>query len=343
MFKKLLLGTLFGVVILAIGGGLYLYNLINADVDEHFAGQCSDVALPGSAEDIQIDRDHGFAYMSVLDRLGVAQGNAIDPGMVMRLDLNKQPYTATPALANGPALHPHGLSIYTGTDGTRTLFVINHPEDRENGTDAIERYTETAVGSGVYNHAESFSSPLITRANDMVATGPRQFYVAQDVDRTSGDTLTSLIYFDGNDYRSVADDIASGGGINVSADMSTLYIAETGGKSIRVAQLSADGSIASARQIPLQTSPDNVDVAADGSLWVGAHSNVAALAMHFIAGVNAPSQILRIDPTGNPVVEEIYLNAGGQISAGSGGATYGDKLLIGSITAKKVLICEMTD
>ena len=64
--------------------------------------------------------------------------------------------------------------------------------------------------------------------------------------------------------------------------------------------------------------------------------------MHFIAGVNAPSQILRVDAD-SEAIEEIYLNAGGQISAGSGGATLGNRLLIGSITAKKILLCEMDE
>ncbi len=342
MIKKILLSSLTVIVLLCVGGGLYLYSLVNQDIEEKFAGTCEDVALPGSGEDIQIDRDHGFAYMSVLDRLGVAQGNAIDPGMVMRLDLNQQPYTVSPALTGGPELHPHGLSLFVNADGSRTLFVINHPADRENGAEAIERFVETAPGSGRFVHAESYASPLITRANDMVAVSPQQFYVAQDVDRTSGETLTKLVYYDGSNYRVVADDIESGGGINVSADRQTLYIAETGGKNIRVVGLADDGSFATARKISLDTSPDNIDVAADGSLWVGAHSNVVALAMHFIAGINAPSQVLRIEPSDPAGIEEIYLNAGDEISAGSGGATYGNKLLIGSITARKVLICEMT-
>ena len=63
--------------------------------------------------------------------------------------------------------------------------------------------------------------------------------------------------------------------------------------------------------------------------------------MHFIMGSKAPSQVLRIDlGDKEPRVEEVYLNAGQQISAGSGGTTYGNKLLIGSITARKLLICE---
>jgi len=341
MLKKILIGTLAIVILLCTAGGLFLYSKVNAPVDEHFAGSCEAVELPGSGEDIQIDRDYGIAYLSVLDRLGVAQGIDIDPGMVMRVDLNRTPYIAEPALMDGPALHPHGLSLYRDEAGIRSLFVINHPEDRASGAEAIERYTETTAGSGIYQHAETFASPLITRANDMVATGPRQFYVAQDVDRTSGDTLTQLVYFDGADYRSVANDIESAGGINVSADGSTLYVAETGGMAVRVANRDDNGDIKSARKIALQTSPDNIDVAADGSLWVGGHSNVVALAMHFIMGSQAPTQILRIaDPAGNAGVEEIYLNAGSEISAGSGGATLDNKLLIGSITARKILVCE---
>jgi hypothetical protein len=100
--------------------------------------------------------------------------------------------------------------------------------------------------------------------------------------------------------------------------------------------------VTTVQTLDLGTSPDNIDVAEDGSLWVGAHSNVVALVMHFIMGSKAPSQVLRIDLSGaEPLIEEIYLNAGQQISAGSGGTTYGNKLLIGSITARKLLICEM--
>jgi arylesterase/paraoxonase len=219
--------------------------------------------------------------------------------------------------------------------------VINHPEDRKTGEEKIERYLEESPG--VFRHKETFKSPLITRANDLVAVGERQFYVAQDVDRRGGEKLTKLVYFDGKDYSVVADDIHSGGGINASADYTTLYISETGSKEIRVVSRDlSDGSVTTVRTIPLGTSPDNIDVAEDGSLWVGAHSNVAALAMHFIMGSKAPSQVLRIDLSGEePRIEEMYLNAGQQISAGSGGTTYENKLLIGSITARKLLICEM--
>jgi hypothetical protein len=45
------------------------------------------------------------------------------------------------------------------------------------------------------------------------------------------------------------------------------------------------------------------------------------------------------DAAGNDTIEEIYLNRGEEISAGSVGATYNDLLIIGSITARKILLC----
>jgi hypothetical protein len=156
--------------------------------------------------------------------------------------------------------------------------------------------------------------------------------------------LTQLVYFDGNDFSVAADDIQSGGGINAAADGSLLYIAETGGKQIRVASRNADGSITTVRTIALEASPDNIDVAPDGSLWVGAHANVIALAMHFIVGSNAPSLVLKVNPQAADDVAVIYLNKGTEIAAGSAGVPYADnsRLLIGSITARKILACEMT-
>jgi len=341
MIKKILLGTLIVIVIICLAGGLYLYSLVNRNIDEHFAGTCTDFAMNGSGEDVQIDRARGLAYVSLFDRLGTVKGEPVGPGDILRVDLTRTPPEATSALADGPELHPHGISLFIDGTGQRHLFVINHPEDRKTGEEKIERYLEESPG--VFRHKETFKSPLITRANDLVAVGERQFYVAQDVDRRGGEKLTKLVYFDGKDYSVVAEDIHSGGGINAKADYTTLYISETGSKEIRVVSRDpSDGSVTTIQTIPLGTSPDNIDVAEDGSLWVGAHSNVAALAMHFIMGAKAPSQVLRIDLNGaEPLIEEMYLNAGQQISAGSGGTTYENKLLIGSITARKLLICEM--
>jgi len=341
MIKKILFSTLIIIILICVGSGLFLYSKVHNNINEHFAGTCTDFNMGGSGEDIQIDREYGLAYVSLFDRQALANKEPVEPGDILVIDLNQTPLKANSALIDGPGLRPHGLSLFIDPKGQRHLFVINHPENRKTGKEKIERYIEKNPGE--FQHQETFMSPMITRANDLVAVSERQFYVAQDVDRSSGEKFTSLIYFNGKDFSVVATDIQSGGGINASKDNKTLYISETGGKSVRIVSRNlSTGMISTLQNIDLGTSPDNIDVAEDGSLWVGAHSNILALVMHFIMGSNAPSQILRIDLSGaKPEIREIYLNSGQQISASSGGTTYGGKLLIGSITAKKLLICEM--
>ncbi len=106
-----------------------------------------------------------------------------------------------------------------------------------------------------------------------------QFYVANDKIMKGGLAAglqqlgigaSPLTYFDGTSARVVADDIASGGGINVSADGSTLYVSETSAQRMRVLKRDpANGSVTEMARIPVPTSPDNIDVAADGSLYGG--------------------------------------------------------------------------
>jgi len=344
MLKKVLLWSVGGFLLLSAVGALYLYNAVNKDIEEHFAGTCTSLELPGSGEDMHVDSERGFLYMSVFDRMAGAKGDVPESGRIMRVNLKAPVLQAEDALVNAPDyIRPHGISIYIDPEGQRHLLMINHPADRDSGQELIERFTEKSPG--VFQYAETFSSPLITRANDLVATGPRQFYVAQDVAQGSGETLTKLVYFDGDTYTVVADDIESGGGINASADNKTLYIAETGAKAIRVVSRdAADGSIETINKIQLQSSPDNINIADDGSLIVGAHSNLIALVMHFIVGSKAPTQILQVKADANPPsIEEIYLNSGKELTTGSGAVTFENLLLIGSITDKKILVCRFDD
>lgn len=338
IIKYLLFGIIGLVAIVAVGINVYL----SFSQDEpHFAGQCEVLELGESSEDIQIDRERGFAYLSMIDRGALAKGEAAQ-GSIGRLNLNDTSGGIEPALIDPPDhFRPHGLSLFIDEDGQRSMVVINHPLDRTMGQDLIELFSEAEPGR--FKHVETVSEPLIENANDLVAVGPRQFYVAQDNGASRDGSLTQLIYIDNGKATAVADDIESGGGINVSADLSTLYVAETGGQVIRIlSRNGADGSVTTTQRIPIGTSPDNIDIAADGSLWVGAHSSLLALVLHFIMGADAPSQILKIelDNQGHAKINEIYLNRGDEISASSVGATYGKTLLIGSITAPRILICQ---
>ncbi|MCK6372079.1 MAG: SMP-30/gluconolactonase/LRE family protein [Gammaproteobacteria bacterium] len=239
-----------------------------------------------------------------------------------------------------------------GPDGSRRLFVINHGKDRSTDPEAVELFEETAPGE--FTHLETFQGPELHSPNDLVAVGPRQFYVANDKALGGGFAGflqqfgiggSPLTFFDGSSMRHVIEDIASGGGINASADGRALYVAETTGKRVRVLDRAADGSVTERMRVAIETSPDNIDVAEDGSLWVTGHANTLALIQHFINGTPAPTQVWRVALGGSQAdsVEEVYLDDGKEISAGSVGATWNGLLLIGSITDRKILICERTD
>ena len=320
------------------------------EISDHFAGRCERVELDGSAEDIQIDRQRGFAYLSLLDRQSLVDGSGAQ-GTIAKVDLNSRQRLVESALVSAPKhFRPHGISLYIDASGKRSMFVLNHPVDRGTDPELVEHFQETSPGK--FAHIETISNQLFNSPNDLVAVGPVQFYVVNDkvmqgpwqtAAQQFGFGFSSLVYVDGPDARVVASDIASGGGINVSADRSKLYVAETSGMRIRVFDRdTSTGDVTEAGRIDVDTSPDNIDVAMDGSLWVGAHANTLALIRHFTSKTPAPSQVLRVEPRGGSSanIEEIYLNGGTEISASSVGVSYGKKLLIGSITERRILICE---
>lgn len=353
LLKRVLLGvgalvgvSVLGTIWILARGGSF------KKIEPHFAGTCETLPLNASAEDIAIDRERGYAYLSYLDRQAIVKGDPNVQGTIARIDLTKPTLLEEPALGSQPPFfRPHGLSLYVAPDGSRTLMAINHPAKRGTEPESVVIFSETEPGRFVM--VDEVLSPLFNSPNDLAAVGPRQFYVAND--KATGGGLAGalqqvgigaspLVYFDGSEARVVAKDIASGGGINVSADGSTLYVTETAGMRLRVLDRNpATGDVTDRERIPLGTSPDNVDVAADGSLTIGAHANTLALIRHFIGGSPAPSQVLRVVP-GNgsaATIDEIYLDDGSSISASSGGFTYGNKLLVGSITARQVQVCTM--
>ena len=355
LIKQLL--KFLGVLVLVAGiGTVYVLNRGGAfrTIEPHFAGTCESLPLDASAEDITIDRERGIAYISYLDRQSLIKGEGGNlQGTIMRLDLNHRPLVPEDALLDKPAqLRTHGLSLFIDPAGKRSLFVINHPVNRGAEPELVEVFDEVEPGN--FRHRETFASPLFNSPNDLVAVGPRQFYVANDKPLKGGLAAglqqlgigaSPLTYFDGTAARVVLDDIASGGGINISANGKTLYVSETAGQRIRVLQRDpATGDVTEQARIAIPTSPDNIEVAADGSLTVAGHANTLKLIQHFINGSPAPSQVLHVIPhaDGTAAIDEIYLNGGEQISASSVGVIWGKKLLIGSITSRQILVCEQT-
>lgn len=319
------------------------------DVESRFAGTCEALPLDGSAEDIQLDRDRGLAYLSLLDRQGLVDGVEDVQGTILRVNLNLKPLRAEPALIDQPEhFRPHGLSLYVDDRGRRTLFALNHPVNRGSEPEMLEIFEERSPGR--FRHVETISHPLFVSPNDVVAVGPREAYIANDkAMNQAGNVLqqlgiggSPLTYVSGGDASIALSDIAAGGGIAASADLRTIYVSETAAQRIRVLARDPDeGTLTEVDRIGVNTSPDNIDVAADGSLWIGAHANTLKLIQHFAQGKPAPSQVRRVRLDGVQMQNNVYLNDGREMSASSVGVNYDNLLLIGSITARKLLVCTL--
>lgn len=349
-----LLALMVGLVLLVIAGITATFLIRGgafSEVAQISPGQCQTIGIPGgSAEDIQPDRPNNLALMSVLDRRAIVENRATD-GTVTRLNLTNDAFTIEPALASQPGkFQPHGISLFTAPNGTQTLFVINHAFGDGEFIEVFEKTSEQSL----FDHIDSLTSPLLIEPNDLVAVGNRQFYVANDSGATNSlermaemvfaAGLSPLVYYDGVTFQTVANNLKSSGGITVNLAKSELYVGETMGEAIRVFKLAADHSVQrEIETIPLNSGVDNLDLDSNGNIWIANHINTVSLVRHFSdATFPAPTQVQRISfASGAPQIETLYEKNGSEHSAGSVAVKFDDKLLVGSITEKQILYCQL--
>ena len=313
--------------------------------------ECKRIESPqGSIEDLQIDKTNNTVILSVLDRRAKVQGEKVT-GTISALDLTKHSLTNS-VILNGPQdFQPHGLSLFNHVDGTKTLHVINHSE--QNG-ELIEVFRKLPTQRNFF-HLKTLSSPLLISPNDIIAIGPQSFYVANDSGATSiieriaelifSDGISPLLYFNGNNFVIAKDDLRSSSGINFISERNLLVVGETAGRTIRLYQLTSDGTIESeVMRLPIDGAVDNIDADADGNLWIANHIDTWSLTKSFLnKSFKSPTQIQKIvlNDDFSYKINTIYENNGKQISAGSIGAMHNNIVLIGSITEKQILACNL--
>ena len=339
------IGIVLGLLIVLVGLTMTIFvshSGLLTDRGPEQTTACSAIDGQGkSAEDILIDRERGLALVSWRDRRTQSLGT------IGRIDLNApQPKIESALAADPPEFKPHGMSLFIGPEGQRTLFVISHPAGKPHRVEVFE-----ANANGLYEHKQTIEDPLLIRPNDLAAVGSRQFYVANDSgakngldgmrETVFGAALAQVTYYDGAKFSVAVDDVASPGGIAVSADLATIYLAETQGKRILAFKRDvASGALTQTGSALLPSLPDNIDVAADGALWVVAHANAIAMIQQFADPAKvAPTQVFRI-PADTMTARQVFFTTGSVISTGSVAATLDDKMLLGSITDKKVMLCQ---
>lgn len=345
---------IFAVVIAAAAAwiGTHILPAIGVfnDLEPLLVGDCRRVDVAPGTEDVEIDENTGQVFISTFERRAWYAGNdtARPRGNIYLLDLADRSLTLRPITQGRPAdFSPHGISLWTGDDGARRLFVVNH---RADGKEAIEIFDIEPDGSLI--HSESVSFDAMYSPNDVAAVGERQFYASNDRRYETGILgvievwgalpLTDIVYYDGVTGRSVADGLTYANGVTPSLDGEMIYVAEVTKRRITAYKRNpVDGDLTKQKRWRVKTAPDNIDVAPDGALWIAGHPNTTKFLKHAESpDAIAPSHVLRLDPTTGES-ENHFVSLNGEINGSSVGAASQDVLVVGAVFDGHVMVCPL--
>jgi arylesterase/paraoxonase len=321
-------------------------------IEPHFEGKVTSLELPvAGPEDITIDQKTGLAFISVDDRRANRNNRDSIQGAILIMNLTDSlPILRNVTPATLTDFHPHGISLWKSANGHIFLFAVNHSQN--NNEHFVERF-EWKNDSLV--HLESIrDAELMTSPNDVTAIGERSFYVTNDhgysqkgLGRTLEEYLQRKIsyvnYFDGNSFKKVATGIAYANGINHSADYSKIFVASiTGAKVMIYDRDPITGTLTLNKEVEVKTGVDNIELDEAGALWIGCHPQLLKFVAHAADPADfSPSQVIKLTPDSSGLyqVEEVFLNDGTSYSGSSVAAVYKNKLLMGSVFEKTMLVC----
>ena len=347
-----------GVVAAALVSGFILIRLKSrlgdfTTLKPHFEGACTPVAgLPG-AEDMAVDRAARRIWVSSEDRRKPASRGAIYlmpldgfPAAPMRIDVT---------LGVPEDFHPQGISLWTGPDGRQTLFAVNHPAKPQIGQARSRVEIFDVDASGLLKHRLSVPANAYPRLNDVAGVGPEEFYATVESVRERGswmERLTlltreesgSVVFWKGGKFRREATGLNFANSVAVTPDGGTLYATGTFGKDLRIYQRSADtGALKLQEVVYLGSAPDNIDIAANGDIWIAAHPKLSALLTYMSnPKARAPSQALIVerDISGRGGdVHEMLLSDGRDLSAATIAIADGDRIFLSGAFDDRALVC----
>jgi len=317
--------------------------------------QCIPIEIAPGTEDIAIDHETGALFISAAqrrdwylgedysdeDHLSEAQNG------IYFLDPQDRSEVIKVSPENFGPFFPHGISLWRGKNGVRRLFVVNHPGG---GIETVEIFSVDLENR--LTHIETISFDAMYSPNDVVAVGPRQFYVTNDRAFDKGlmsilelylaFPLTTIAYFDGVEGHVAAEGLTYANGINQSLDGRSIYVAEFLRQSITVFDRNQKtGDLSKERRFKVRTGPDNIDISSDGKLWIAGHPKALEFQKHAKnPDEKSTSHVISLDPkTGD--VETTFLSPYGEINGSSVGAVDRGHLYIGAVFESHILDCPL--
>jgi arylesterase/paraoxonase len=349
-FRRILVTA--GAVVLVGAAGLVGRTLVMGgafDEVRPVARDCKALTGVTGAEDMALDTKDRLLFLSATDRRAFAQGRASAGDGIYVLSLD-HPDAGIRKLAGTPKIfHPHGISLFRGTDGALTLMAVNHLSMTEHAVDIFQ----LAKDGSALNEIGAIESDKLIHPNDVAAVGPAQFYVTNDHGSTTALGMqvesylllprADVLYYDGMVFKEVAKGLVFANGINLSNDGGHVYVAESTARRIQTfARDPFSGRLVQENAFDFPAGPDNIDVDARGDLWIAGHPKMFALVGYASDPAKpSPTEIFRVTTKGGipQAAEPVYVDTGRQLGAGSVGVAADKTLYIGSIFDAKILAC----
>ncbi len=340
--------TILAVLVLIIGSAaLYITSTTGyfSTTENYSAGKVIDTYTLYGAEDIAISRSDSFLIISATDRAQVQSDKAFVNGLYF-VDLTVDepaPVLLTESLPDD--FSPHGISLYKMNDAYR-IAAINHSTDGH----SIEMFTWK---NGALTHDKTLKDPTMISPNDLVLTSSDAFYFTNDhghpdgfmrfLEDYGGFAFSNVMYFDGNSYQQTAEDIAYANGINYDRQRQLLYVASPRDFLIKVYNEQSPGQLGFIENIDCGTGVDNIELDEKGILYSAGHPNLLGFSSYAQGKTEiAPSEVVRIqyNNPGDFSMETIYSEDGALVSATSVACPFGDKVLIGTVMDKEVIVLQ---
>lgn len=307
-------------------GALVLKTLSDAGtfrtLSPHGFSACTRLDINGS-EDIVFDATSGLVLVSSTDFRAAMAGEA-HAGTVRAIDLTTHVVTVVPHDLAGN-FHPHGMAFFRPAEGPLRLFVVNHPT----GTSSVVELFDVLDGPRLA-HRRTVTSPEFISLNDIAPVGLEQFFVTLDAGTRNGTAAraaetflrlpwSGLLFFDGTNAKKVAEGMRYSNGVAVVG--STAFVTESSGRRLMAFERSATNELTLLAETDTETALDNITIADDGALWIGAHPKMLEFLKHASdRSHHSPSQLLRAtwDAAAKRFeVKEMALDDGSTISASS--------------------------
>lgn len=340
--KKILLFLLLIIVIYVVSILISVGTF--RSIENQFSGETlARIPITG-VEDITVDEDDNFAILIAYDRAAKRDNKPFETGVYF-MDLATENFT--PVLISTdfdkPFL-PHGISLFQIDSAHHQLHVINHADGEY--IEIFDLFDRKRLV-----HQKTLQDDLIYSPNDIVAINEKEFYFTNDAysdniigklaENYLGLTWCETVYFDGTNYRVVDNDISYANGINYDRKRELVYVAGVRDFAVKVFKKEPNGDLTFQDKIDCGTGVDNIELDAEGNVWVGCHPNMLA-ADAFMKGNQdkSPSEIIKIVYRGveDYTVETVYMNDGTEISASTVAAPYRDLLLTGTVSDEVFLV-----